>query len=108
MPCSRFKNSIVACDTESIDRTIALVFVNPPSNGTPHTLPCRTWIAAVWNMPMQTVQNTPGNGIPCPGSDTFGARPIGPVGLQSQYGIALIERERGTEIAKRVRPADAA
>lgn len=30
------------------------------------------------------------------------------IGLQSQYDIALIERERGTEIAKRVRPADAA
>lgn len=29
-------------------------------------------------------------------------------GLQSQYDIALVERERGTEIAKRVRPADAA
>jgi addiction module HigA family antidote len=28
--------------------------------------------------------------------------------LQSQYDIALIERERGAEIAKRVRPADAA
>jgi addiction module HigA family antidote len=28
--------------------------------------------------------------------------------LQSQYDIALIERDRGDEIAKRVRPADAA
>ena len=28
--------------------------------------------------------------------------------LQSQYDIAVIERERGGEIAKRVRPADAA
>jgi antitoxin HigA-1 len=28
--------------------------------------------------------------------------------LQSQYDIALVERERGGEIAKRVRPADAA
>src|ERR1043166_1436157 len=28
--------------------------------------------------------------------------------LQSQYEIALVERERGAEIAKRVRPADAA
>jgi antitoxin HigA-1 len=28
--------------------------------------------------------------------------------LQSQYDIAMIERERGAEIAKRVRPADAA
>src|SRR5262245_35495855 len=28
--------------------------------------------------------------------------------LQSQYGRAMVERERGSEIAKRVRPADAA
>jgi addiction module HigA family antidote len=28
--------------------------------------------------------------------------------LQSQYEIAMIEREQGTEIARRVRPADAA
>lgn len=28
--------------------------------------------------------------------------------LQSQYDIAVMERERGEEIAKRVRPADAA
>ena len=28
--------------------------------------------------------------------------------LQSQYEIAIIERERGAEIARRVRPADAA
>ena len=28
--------------------------------------------------------------------------------LQSQYDIAVVERERGAEIAKRVRPADAA
>jgi addiction module HigA family antidote len=28
--------------------------------------------------------------------------------LQSQYDIAVIERERGKEIARRVRPADAA
>ena len=28
--------------------------------------------------------------------------------LQSQYDIALIEREHGAEIARRVRPADAA
>ena len=28
--------------------------------------------------------------------------------LQSQYDIALVEREKGKEIAKRVRPADAA
>ena len=28
--------------------------------------------------------------------------------LQSQYDIAVVEREKGREIAKRVRPADAA
>ena len=28
--------------------------------------------------------------------------------LQSQYDIAVVERERGPEIAQRVRPADAA
>jgi addiction module HigA family antidote len=28
--------------------------------------------------------------------------------LQSQYDIAVVEREKGSEIAKRVRPADAA
>jgi addiction module HigA family antidote len=28
--------------------------------------------------------------------------------LQSQYDIAMVEREKGAEIAKRVRPADAA
>lgn len=28
--------------------------------------------------------------------------------LQSQYDIGVVERERGAEIAKRVRPADAA
>ena len=28
--------------------------------------------------------------------------------LQGQYDIALVERDRGDEIAKRVRPADAA
>jgi addiction module HigA family antidote len=28
--------------------------------------------------------------------------------LQSQYEIAVVERDHGTEIAKRVRPADAA
>ena len=28
--------------------------------------------------------------------------------LQSQYDIAVIERDRGAEIARRVRPADAA
>ena len=30
------------------------------------------------------------------------------IGLQSQYDIARVERERGAEIAQRVRPADAA
>ena len=30
------------------------------------------------------------------------------IGLQSQYDIARVERERGAEIAERVRPADAA
>ena len=30
------------------------------------------------------------------------------IGLQGQHDVARIERERGTEIAKRVRPADAA
>lgn len=30
------------------------------------------------------------------------------IGLQSQYDIARVERERGAEIAGRVRPADAA
>ena len=30
------------------------------------------------------------------------------VDLQGQYDIALVEREKGAEIAKRVRPADAA
>ena len=28
--------------------------------------------------------------------------------LQSQYDIAVVEKEKGTEITKRVRPADAA
>jgi plasmid maintenance system antidote protein VapI len=28
--------------------------------------------------------------------------------LQSQYDIAVVEREKGSEIAKQVRPADAA
>jgi plasmid maintenance system antidote protein VapI len=28
--------------------------------------------------------------------------------LQSQYDIAIVEKERGPEIARRVRPADAA
>jgi antitoxin HigA-1 len=30
------------------------------------------------------------------------------LGLQSQYDIAVVERDRGAEIARRVRPADAA
>ena len=30
------------------------------------------------------------------------------IGLQSQYDIARVEQERGAEIARRVRPADAA
>ena len=30
------------------------------------------------------------------------------VDLQSQYDIGLVEREKGVEIARRVRPADAA
>ena len=38
----------------------------------------------------------------------FGKRPQFWIDLQSQYDIALVERERGKEIAKRVRPADAA
>ena len=38
----------------------------------------------------------------------FGNRPQFWLDLQSQYDIALIEREKGQEIAKRVRPADVA
>lgn len=38
----------------------------------------------------------------------FGNRAQFWLDLQSQYDIALIEAERGDEIAKRVRPADAA
>ena len=30
------------------------------------------------------------------------------IDLQSQYEIAVVERDKGAEIAKRVRPADAA
>ena len=30
------------------------------------------------------------------------------IGLQSQYDIARVQRDRGAEIAERVRPADAA
>lgn len=38
----------------------------------------------------------------------FGNRPQFWLDLQSQYDITLIEREKGPEIARRVRPADAA
>jgi addiction module HigA family antidote len=38
----------------------------------------------------------------------FGNRPQFWLDLQSQYEIALVERDRGTEIAQRVRPAVAA
>jgi addiction module HigA family antidote len=38
----------------------------------------------------------------------FGNRAQFWLDLQSQYDIAAIERERGAEITKRVRPADAA
>src|SRR6266568_5062963 len=38
----------------------------------------------------------------------FGNRAQFWLDLQSQYDIAVIERERGTEIVRRVRPADAA
>lgn len=38
----------------------------------------------------------------------FGNRPQFWLDLQSQYDIAVIERDRGKEIARRVRPADAA
>jgi addiction module HigA family antidote len=38
----------------------------------------------------------------------FGNRAQFWLDLQSQYDIAAVERDRGTEIAKRVRPADAA
>lgn len=38
----------------------------------------------------------------------FGNAPQFWLDLQSQYEIALVERDRGREIAKRVRPADAA
>jgi addiction module HigA family antidote len=38
----------------------------------------------------------------------FGNRPQFWLDLQSQYDLALVERERGPEITKRVRPADAA
>jgi antitoxin HigA-1 len=38
----------------------------------------------------------------------FGNSPQFWLDLQSQYDIAIVERERGSEIARRVRPADAA
>jgi addiction module HigA family antidote len=38
----------------------------------------------------------------------FGNRPQFWLDLQSQYDIALVENRQGSEIAKRVRPADAA
>ena len=38
----------------------------------------------------------------------FGNRAQFWLDLQSQYDIGVIERERGAEIARRVRPADAA
>ena len=38
----------------------------------------------------------------------FGNRPQFWLDLQSQYDIALVERDRGEEIARRVHPADAA
>lgn len=38
----------------------------------------------------------------------FGNRPQFWLDLQSQYDIARIEREKGKDIAQRVRPADAA
>jgi antitoxin HigA-1 len=38
----------------------------------------------------------------------FGNRPQFWLDLQSQYDIAVVEREHGAEITRRVRPADAA
>jgi len=38
----------------------------------------------------------------------FGNSPQFWLGLQGQYEIAVVERDRGKEIAERVRPADAA
>ena len=38
----------------------------------------------------------------------FGNNPQFWLDLQSQYDIAVVEREKGGEITKRVRPADAA
>jgi addiction module HigA family antidote len=38
----------------------------------------------------------------------FGNRPQFWLDLQSQHDVAVVERERGAEIMRRVRPADAA
>ncbi len=38
----------------------------------------------------------------------FGNGPLFWIDLQGQYVIAVVERDRGTEIAKRVQPSDAA
>ena len=38
----------------------------------------------------------------------FGDRPQFWLALQSQFDIAVVERERGQEISRRVQPADAA
>ena len=38
----------------------------------------------------------------------FGNRPQFWLDLQSQYDLALVERQRGAEIERRVRPGDAA
>lgn len=38
----------------------------------------------------------------------FGNRPQFWIDLQSQYDIAVVQREHGADIARRVRPADAA
>ena len=38
----------------------------------------------------------------------FGNDPRFWLDLQSQYAVAVVERERGAEIARQVRPADAA
>ena len=38
----------------------------------------------------------------------FGNSPQFWLDLQSQYDIAVVEKERGSEISRRVRPADAA
>ena len=38
----------------------------------------------------------------------FGNRPAFWLDLQTHFDVAIVERERGDEIARRVRPADAA